>query len=109
MGEGAAAFFQLMSAGPPRQWGHQARQILLLRERYDTADLDAALAHAARFGAFDRHAVERILAARAQPRSLDEYVAEQTVRRIADALGEARTEPRDLSTYDHLPGGPRRS
>lgn len=104
MGEHAADFFRLMSAGPPRIWGHQARQILLLRERYATSDLDAALRRAATFGAFEHHAVERILAARATPRSLDEYVAEQTVRRIADALGDARTTPRDLAEYDRLPG-----
>jgi transposase len=106
MGEHAARFFHLMSAGAPRIWGHQARRILLLRERFDTADLDAALRHATAFGAFDHHAVERILAARATPRSLDEYVAEQTVRRVADALGQARTEPRDLTAYDRLPGEP---
>lgn len=104
MGEDAASFFQLMSAGPARIWGHQARQILLLRERYSTADLDAALRHAKSFGAFDAHAVSRILAARAAPRSLDEYVAEETVRRITAALGEARTRPRDLTEYDRIPG-----
>jgi transposase len=105
MGEHAARFFRLMSAGAPRIWGHQARQILLLRERFATDDLDAALRHAATFGAFEHHAVERILAARATPRSLDEYVAEQTVRRVADALGHPRTSPRDLTAYDRLPGG----
>ena len=102
----AAGFFRLMSAGPPRLWGHQARQILLLRERFDTADLDAALGHAASFGAFDHHAIGRILAARATPRSRDEYVAEETVRRLADALGQTRTTHRDLTEYDRLPGGP---
>lgn len=106
MGEHAARFFGLMSAGAVRIWGHQARQILLLRERFSTADLDAALRHAAALGAFDHHAVERILAARATPRSLDEYVAEQTVRRVTDALGQLRTEPRDLTEYDRLPGAP---
>jgi transposase len=104
MGEHASRFFRLMSAAPPRLWGHQARQILLLRERFTTADLDAALGHAASFGAFTHQAIERILAVRATPRSLDEYVAEQTVRRVADALGQVRTAPRDLTEYDHLPG-----
>lgn len=103
MGEGAAEFFRLMSAGAPRVWGWQARQILLLRERYSTDELDRALAHAASFGALDRAAVERILVARATPRTLDEYVAEETARRIATALGEVRTEPRDLTEYDRLP------
>jgi hypothetical protein len=77
---------------------------LLLRERYSTADLDAALGHAAAFGALDHRAVERIVAARATPRTLDEYVAEQTVRRVTEALGAARTEPRALTEYDRLPG-----
>lgn len=106
MGEHAADFFRIMSAGPPRIWGHQARQILLLRERFDTSDIDAALGHAASYGAVDARAVERIVAAHASPRTLDEYVAEQTVRRLADALGEVRTGPRDLTEYDRLPGAP---
>jgi transposase len=109
MGAHAAAFFRLMSAGPPRLWGHQARQILQLRARFATEDLDAALAHAAAFGAFEHHAIERILVARAAPRSLDEYVAEPTVQRLAAALGERRTEPRDLTVYDRLPGEPQPS
>lgn len=109
MGERSADFFRLMSAGPPRIWGHQARQILLLRDRFDTADLDAALGHAAMFGATDHHAVERIVTARSRPRKLDEYVAEQTIQRIAQTLGGARTSPRDLTEYDRLPaiGSPR--
>lgn len=104
MGEDATDFFKLMSAGPVRIWGYQARQILLLRERYATGDLDAALRHAKSFGAFDAGAVSRILAARATPRSLDEYVAEETMRRIAKELGETRTTPRDLAEYDRIPG-----
>lgn len=106
MGQRAETFFHLMSAGPPRVWGHQARQILLLRERFDTADLDAALGHAASYGALEARAVERIVAAHASPRTLDEYVAEQTVRRLADAIGEVRTGPRDLTEYDRIPGAP---
>jgi len=104
MGERAAEFFRLLAAGPPRIWGHQARQILLLRARFDTADLDDALGHAAAFGALDAHAVERVLVARATPRPLDEYVAEETVRRVTESLGHARTVPRDLTEYDRLPG-----
>jgi transposase len=103
MGEHAASFFRAMSLGTPRVWAPQARQILLLRERYCTQDVDAALGHAVSFGAFDVRAVERILTARAPLRTLDEYVAEQTTRRIEQTLGRARTEPRDLSEYDRLP------
>jgi transposase len=103
MGEGAAEFFRLISAGAPRVWGWQARRILLMRERYTTEEIDRALAHAASFGALDHASVERILVARATPRTLDEYVAEETSRRIATALGRDRTEPRDLTEYDRLP------
>jgi transposase len=103
MGERAAAFFRLMSLGAPRVWGAQARQILLLRERYATADIDAALGHAAAFGALDYRAVERIVAARSTPRTLDEYVADETARRLEETLGYVRTGPRDLTEYDRLP------
>lgn len=103
MGEHAAEFFRLISRGAPRVWAWQARQILLLRERYRTDELDLALGHAAAFGALEHRAVERILAARAMPRTLDEYVAEDTARRIEETLGHARTEPRDLTEYDRLP------
>jgi transposase len=36
MGEQAAHFFRIMSLGAPRVWAAQARQILLLRDRYPT-------------------------------------------------------------------------
>jgi len=102
MGEHAAEFFRLMSQRAPRIWGAQARQILLLRERYSTEALDSALGHAADFGAIEFAAVERIVAARASPRTLDEYVTEETTRRIESTLGQARTKPRDLTAYDRL-------
>ena len=103
MGQHAAEFFAAMSLGPPRVWAAQARQILLLRERYPTADIDLALGHAVAFGALEHASVERILAARSIPRTLDEYVAVETARRIEETLGHPRTEPRDLTEYDRLP------
>jgi transposase len=103
IGERAAAFFRLMSQAPPRVWTAQARNLLLLRERYRTEELDHALGHAAAFGARDYATVERILAARALPRTLDEYVTEQTTRRLDETLGHARAAPRDLTRYDRLP------
>lgn len=103
MGEGAATFLPQLATLPTRVWTHHARQILLLRARYDTADVDAALAHASRFGALDAGAVERILASRHPPRTLDEYVAEETAKRIDAVLGPSVTTPRDLAEYDALP------
>jgi transposase len=103
MGDGAATFFRQLVSLPSRVWIHQARQILLLRARYDTADVDASLSHAARFGALDVASVERILARRHRPRTLDEYVAEETSKRIDALLGPSVTTPRDLAEYDALP------
>ena len=103
MGHGAATFLPQLASLPTRVWTHHARQILLLRARYDTADVDTALAHAARFGAFDAGSVERILARRHPPRTLDEYVAEETAQRIDAVLGPSVTTPRDLAEYDALP------
>jgi transposase len=103
MGERSAGFFKLMSIGVPRAWAQQARQILMLRERYPISDIDLALGRAASFGAVDFPTVERILAVHATPRTLDEYVAEETAQRIEQTLGKARTQPRDLREYDRLP------
>jgi transposase len=103
MGQGGTEFSRLLSVTPPRLWGRQARQILLLRERFDTCDLDSALAHAAMYGAFESKAIERILMARAKPRPLDEYVAEDAMSRIAASLGSGRKQARDLTEYDRLP------
>ena len=91
-----------MSAAPPRQWGHQARQILLLRERYSTGALDAALLHAHRFGALRFDSVRRILEARHPARTLDEYVAAETADCLRQLLGDRKTQPRDLLEYDRL-------
>lgn len=102
MGPGATEFFRSMSAGPARQWGHQARQVLLLRERYTTEALDAALLHAHRFGALRFDSVQRILEARYPARTLDEYVAAETADRLRQLLGDRKTQPRDLLEYDRL-------
>jgi transposase len=106
IGEGAADFFRALSAGSARQWSHPARRILLLRQRYATEDLDAALGHAARFGALGYESVQRILEARHRPRTLDEYVAAETAQRLDALIGTRPTEARDLTEYDRMPGTP---
>jgi hypothetical protein len=76
---------------------------LAFRERYQTDDVLAAMNHASQYGAFEYHAIERILVARAAPRRLDEYVTEATEKKLAAIVRQSRTEPRDLSSYDALP------
>jgi transposase len=104
MGQGASDFFRALSCGRARKWCYGARRILQLRQRYASKDIDAALGHAARFGALGYESVQRILEARHRPRTLDEYIAAETAERLEALIGYRRTEPRDLTEYDPLPG-----
>ena len=103
LGPEAQSFFDGLLVAVPRLAAHQARQILLLRERYQSRDLEQALGHARSYGAFEHQSIARILAARAAPRTLAEYVAEDTARRLEERLGACKTAPRDLAEYDRLP------
>ena len=89
LGDDAKDFFVALARQGARLCGYQARQILLLRERYASDDLALALRHAKGFGAFEHRAVARILEARATPRTLAEYVTEDAARRAVRALGRA--------------------
>ncbi len=102
--QAGALFFAGLLTAQRRFAGYHARQILLLRERYSTADLARALAHARSYGAFEHGAIERILAARAAPRRLAEYIAEETARKLDEPPG-ADAFLRDLGEYDRLPDG----
>ena len=102
MGERSLAFFQDLCVRQPRLAAHHARHILLLRERYRTESLDRALEHARTFGAFEHQAIARILAARSQPRTLDEYVTEQTAHSLEQTLGSNRGGRSDLTSFDEL-------
>jgi len=103
LGEEAVRFLVGLEQARPHSTAYHARHILALRQRYATADLVNALRHALDYGAYEHHAIEAILLARAQPRRLDEYVAEATLARLEQVLGESQTEPRALSEYDDLP------
>lgn len=103
LGDGADDFFGALLDAQPRLAGHHGRQILLLRQRYNTEDICRALRHALSFGALDHKSVARILAARAAPRTLAEYVEEETARRLRENVGATAIPPRDLAEYDQLP------
>jgi len=103
VGERSLAFFLDLCTHHPRLAAHHARHILLLRERYTTESLDRALEHARNYGAFEHQAIARILAARSQPRTLDEYVTEQTARSLEQTLGSNRGGLADLTVFDALP------
>jgi transposase len=103
LGEGAADFLAALEKREPRSVGYHARKVLALREGFDTADLLKALAHGLAYGALEHTAVERILHRRASRRRLDEYVAESSARKLANAVAQSCTEARDLAEYDALP------
>jgi hypothetical protein len=106
LGDEARRFFEGVVSSQHRSAAYHGRNLLAMRERYDSADLVKALVHASAFGAFDYRSVERILLAQAKPRRLDEYIAEATAKKLADVLGESGTAPRELSEYDRLPRRP---
>jgi len=103
LGEPGTDYLTALEKQQPRSAGYHARKVLLLREGYDTAQLCKALAQALAFGALEHDSVERILVARSERRRLDEYVAEQTARKLSGIVAQSCTEPRDLAEYDALP------
>lgn len=103
LGEVAADFLRGLCETHPRSAAFHARRILELRERYAAPDVAAALAHAHSFRAFSVNAVARIVATRARPRTLDEYVAATAESKLQGVLATDRTAPRDLTHYDLAP------
>jgi transposase len=103
LGDPAIAFLSALEKRESRSASYHARKVLALREGYDTADLLKALSHALAYGAIEHAAVERILLVRAPRRRLDEYVAEASAKKLAGAIANSCTEPRDLTEYDALP------
>jgi hypothetical protein len=80
----------------------QAVKVLALQSSYARADLLAALERAVRFGAYSLGAVERILAAQAQPKSVLETLADQERRRLPAHLRDNPVSPRPTTEYHRL-------
>jgi hypothetical protein len=79
-----------------------AQRVLVMLEIYRRQDLQAALERAVRFGAFSFRAVERILAAQAQPRTPLEALSDQEQRRMRELLADRPVSPRPTSDYQQL-------
>jgi transposase len=102
LGGNAADFLDGLERAHPRNCGFQARSILRLKESYRCEDIDAALGHAVKYRAFDGKSAERILKAKAKPRTL-ESTAREKAERILENLPEVKQRP--LSEYSRLLGG----
>jgi hypothetical protein len=86
-----------------QRYGYQqAFKILALQSSYARIDLLAALERAVRFGAYSANAIERILAAQAQPRVILETLADRERRHLPDHLRDNPVSPRLTTEYRNL-------
>jgi hypothetical protein len=97
LGDGAEAFLAGLKETYPRNCGFHARFILHLKETYHADDITMALHHALRYQAFDAKAIERILLAKAKPRTLESVRNEQARKELEKTL--PRIEQRPLEEY----------
>lgn len=104
-------FTELGPEGPPfldglvrgRRYGkEEAHRVLGLLGTYERADLVAAMERARRFRAYSLTAIERILAAQAQPRAPLAALGTEAADHIAPSLREEKVPPRSGTEYLHL-------
>ena len=89
-----------------RRFGNdEALRILSLHALYRFDDLKAALERATRYRAFSRSAIERILAARAQPKTTFESLSETARQSLDELLRKPAVPPRPASEYQQLLDG----
>ena len=100
LGEAAGEFLKGLTEKHPRNSGFHARYILRMKEHYESGDIHHAIEHALRYQAFDAHAVERILKAKAQTRTLESARNEKARRDLEQAL--PRIAQRSLDEYTEL-------
>lgn len=105
LGSESAVFFdQLIRT---RRYGKdEAQRILGLLGTYRQEDLRAALERANRYRAFSLSAVERILAALAEPRPSLESVDDQARQHLDQLLRQDRVPPRSTADYQQLLDSP---
>jgi len=100
IGEAAEAFLAGLTERYPRNCGFHARYILRLKKHYETDDIHKALLHAQQYQAFDAKAVERILRAKATPRTLESIRNERAGQELEQTLPKIMQRP--LTEYGAL-------
>lgn len=93
LGDAAEDYLRGLKNCHPKNAGFHARYILHLKERYHCDDIAGALAHACRYHAYDCKAVERILAAKALPRTLESLRNERAAKELRQALPPIKQRP----------------
>ena len=102
LGEDAAIFLEGVKEKNPKNCGFHVRSILRQKEIYHCDDINKAIAHACRYHAYDYRAVERILKARAVPRTLESYRNERAATSLRQTLPPIKQ--RSLQEYSALFG-----
>jgi transposase len=102
LGEAAEEFLRGLVGKYPRNCGHHARAILRLKQHYLCDDIHQALLHALRYQAFESGAIERILQAKATPRTLESIRNERAGEALQKALPQITQRP--LAHYCALLG-----
>jgi transposase len=93
LGPSASAFLEGLLLKNRHHGGYHARAILAMKESYHCDDIHKALAHASAYGAYESKAVERILIAKAKPRTLESLRDEAALRRLQESLPKIRQRP----------------
>ena len=100
---GATAVRFLEGVLPSQRYGKDhAQRVLALLATYTRADVLAALERAVRYGAYSHTAVERILAVRAQPRSLLQTLADEGRQQRSSVLDDPPVTARPTTHYQPL-------
>lgn len=86
LGYAAETFLEGLKNAHPKNCGFHARLILQLKEQYDSQDIHRACVHAIRYRAFDAKAVERIVKAKATPRTLEWHRNERARKELMHTL-----------------------
>lgn len=102
LGGGAEEFLVGLIGKRARSAGLWLRMILALKEHYHSDDIALALHHAVRYQAFDAKAIERILKAKAHPRTLEMARNERAAEELRAGLPKIAQRP--LSEYNALLG-----
>jgi transposase len=112
LGEMAESFLKGLTERHPRNCGFQARYILRMKEHYESEDIHKAIEHAIRYQAFEARAIERILRAKALPRTLESIRNERARHELQKALPKITQRPLDQYSElfqeenDHAGGDP---
>jgi len=112
LGEMAETFIKGLTERHPRNCGFQARSILRMKEHYESEDIHRAIEHAIRYQAFEARAIERILRAKATPRTLESIRNQRARKELEQVLPKITQRPlhqyRELfgEDNDHAGGDP---